>query len=150
MSTANRELPARLALALVAAIAALALTGALLGLSSSRAEGAAVQPKGGFYKGLTAQGSRCSLGGDLRCLVTFRVRDGIASNGTLEIRYPYCSAKFWVYDSDSVSGSGRFVLSASSASIRGHFVTPTKVTGTVYGSSSCGGGKTVSFVARRQ
>lgn len=149
MPTVKQAIPARLGLALAAAIFALMLA-ALVGLSSPRAEGATIQPRGGFYQGLTAQGSRCSLGADLRCLVNFRVRGGIVSNGTLEIRYPSCSAKFWVYDVDPVSGSGRFEISGSSAAIRGRFVTRTKVIGTVTGSSSCGGEKTVSFIARRK
>ncbi len=152
--TARHTRPHARLLTTLAATLAFAMLGALapLALSSPRSEGASarIQPRAGFYEGQTAQGRRCDYGKDLRCLVTFKVRNGVAKNGTLEIRYAGCTAKFWVYDTDRVSGSGRFELDASSASIRGRFVTRRKVTGTVYGASSGCGTKTVSFTARRQ
>jgi hypothetical protein len=124
---------------------------ALLSTGPPRADatGERVVPRGGFYQGVTSQGRQCSYGSDLRCLVTFKVRNGVAKNGTFELRLPFCTVKFWVYDTDRVNRrTGRFELEATSAEIRGRFVSRRFVRGTVYGESSGGcGSKTVRFTA---
>ena len=139
----------RLTIGALLGVLAFAAVG-LLGPATPRAHDSAerITPRGGFYQGVTSQGRVCSYGQDLRCLVTFKVRNRVAKNGTFELRLPVCTVKFFIYESDSVNSAGRFALVSTNATIRGRFVTRRFVRGTVYGESATGcGSRTVSFTA---
>lgn len=124
-----------------AALAALLLAlqpGADLALA-----GGGVNPKGGSYKGPTAQGKQ----------VSFSVGNDTVRTPKFTIRSGPCTGTFTIFASDNVNNSGSFLIRGSGDTLfRGRFVSNTKVKGTATAEFlGCPGGtKTVAYTARRQ
>jgi hypothetical protein len=124
---------------------------------------ASIKPKGGSYKGLTAQGKRgreCPnpkdpFGPNVPCQVTFKVKKRVVKNASFGIAWPACSTSFPLSPhKGKVNRKGRFRVTEGDSVMKGRFVTRTKVKGTVTGDPvnpgpGCSGSRTIAFTAKR-
>lgn len=133
----------RLVLATLLVSVAMAVLLALRLSADLALAGGGVDPKGGSYKGPTAQGKQ----------VSFRVSNDTVRTPKFTIRSGPCTGTFTIFASDRVNDGGGFSIRGSGDTrFRGRFVSNTKVKGTATAEFlGCPGGtKTVGFTARKR
>jgi hypothetical protein len=99
-----------------------------------------VKPKDGRYAGKTVQGYA----------VKFKVRKGIVTGQLFKITGSGgCSFTVYATSAGKVSATGRFKLTQDVMTIKGRFVTPTKVKGTISDPECTSAPAGVAFTAKR-